>query len=132
LQTPEHPQKSPIHVHDPLLFRDLIKPALIRLVNKTRLHAILLRYSVEEAARRFDLCDQKCHFAAVIPQQAATSPPPLNAIYTISARLLYRLPQYRNSDGIIEWNGNTIPGLTEETAVYFYNEQAVKSTLRAL
>jgi hypothetical protein len=58
----------------------------------------------------------------VIPQQAATSPPLLNAIYTISGRLLYRRPQYRNSDGIIEWNGITIPGLTEETAVYFHNE----------
>jgi hypothetical protein len=65
----------------------------------------------------------------VIPQQVATSPSLLNASYTISTRLLYRLPQYRNSDGIIEWNGITILGLTEETAVYFHN-QCIKDLIR--
>ena len=91
LQTPEHPQKSPSHVHDHLLSRGPVQPVSTGFVNKMRLHEILLRYFVEEAARRFDLCAQKRHFAAVIPQQAAISPPLLNAIDTFSAPLLYRL-----------------------------------------
>lgn len=88
----------------------------------SRLHAILLRYFIEEVARRFDLCDPENHFARVVPQRASESPPLLNAIFTISARLLYRLPKHRNSSGVVEWQGIMLPNITEESAVYFHNE----------
>ena len=89
---------------------------------KNTLHAALLRYFVEELARSFDLCDSQRHFATVVPRRAAASPPLLNAIFTISARILFRLRKFRNAAGVIEWRGVVLPNLTQESAVYFHNE----------
>lgn len=59
-----------------------------------REEAWLLRYFVEHLSRNFDLTDPYRHFRNVVPQQAATCPTLLNAIYALSARHLSRIGEY--------------------------------------
>lgn len=48
----------------------------------------LMRYYVCNIANWFDVCDSKRHFATVLPQRAAYSPPLLCAIFTVAAKYL--------------------------------------------
>ena len=59
-----------------------------------REEAWLLRYFVEHLSRNFDLTDPYRHFRNIVPQQAATCPTLLNAIYALSARHLSRIGEY--------------------------------------
>lgn len=94
-----------------------------------RLRAILLRYFAEEIGPRFDVCDDEQTFSRLVPQHALTSPTLRSAIMTTAARHLTRLQRYRNSSGLIEWQGHVLPDLTEESAVRFHNE-CIKELLR--
>ena len=60
----------------------------------SREEAWLLRYYVEHISRNFDLTDPYRHFRNVVPQQAATCPTLLNAIFALSARHLSRIGEY--------------------------------------
>ncbi|KAB8228946.1 Zn(II)2Cys6 transcription factor [Aspergillus alliaceus] len=103
----------------------------VNLIGNTdiRLQAILLRYFAEVIGPRFDLCDNERHFSRLVPQRARSSPTLLNAILTTSARHLTRLQRYRNSAGVVEWQGHLLHNLSEESAVYYHNE-CIKDLLR--
>jgi Fungal specific transcription factor domain len=50
--------------------------------------AKLVRYYVVHIANWFDVCDQRRHFATVLPQRAAFCPPLMCAIFTVAAHHL--------------------------------------------
>ncbi|KAF7596493.1 hypothetical protein BBP40_001365 [Aspergillus hancockii] len=109
--------------------RQVDKAAILVGNTDIRLQAILLRYFAEVIGPRFDLCDNERHFSRLVPQRALSSPTLLNAILTTSARHLTRLQRYRNSAGVVEWQGHPLPNLSEESAVYYHNE-CIKDLLR--
>lgn len=84
--------------------------------------SILLRYFRTELAPWFDLCDPDHHFANVIPQKAREPGPLRSAILTIAARNLARSKRFRNTMGVVEWEGRLLPNLTEDFAVPYHNE----------
>ncbi|KAE8377087.1 hypothetical protein BDV26DRAFT_293514 [Aspergillus bertholletiae] len=109
--------------------REIHRPVVFVGDTDIRLQAILLRYFAEVIGPRFDLCDNERHFSRLVPQRARSSPTLLNAILTTSARHLTRLQRYRNSAGVVEWQGHLLPNLSEESAVYYHNE-CIKDLLR--
>lgn len=108
--------------HDDVEDVEVFEPSWLNSSNElSRIHAILIRYFVQELATWFDICDPARHFGVVVPVQARESKALLNAIYTASARHLVRLPKHRNQFGALEWQGHLLAGLTTETAVHFQN-----------
>ncbi|KAE8153510.1 hypothetical protein BDV25DRAFT_149273 [Aspergillus avenaceus] len=114
---------------DPSEKRNIGRPVTLVDDSDSRLQAILLRFFADIIGPRFDLCDNERHFSRIVPQRARSSPTLLNAILTTSARHLTRLRKYRNSSGMIEWQGHLLSSLSEETAVYYHNE-CIKDLLR--
>ncbi len=55
-----------------------------------------------------------------MPQNARRCPPLLNAIFTLAARHLASLPQFKTTDGVIHYQNIRLPKLTEETAVKYH------------
>jgi Fungal specific transcription factor domain len=67
------------------------------------------------------LCDPQRHFATIVPERARSCPPLLNAIFTASARHIYRLDRYKTSRGIC-YQGRLLSSLTAESAIHYQNE----------
>ncbi|KAH0837510.1 putative arca-like protein [Fonsecaea pedrosoi] len=83
--------------------------------------ACLMRYYIEHLAPWFDVGDPARHFTLAVPQRARRCPPLLNAIFTLAARHLASIPQFKTSDDMIEYQNILLPKLTEETAVKYHN-----------
>lgn len=86
------------------------------------LETILIRYFREELAPWFDICDPFDHFVNVVPQRAREAGPLRSALLTIAARNLSRSQMFRSHTGAVSWQGNFLPGLTEELAISYHNE----------
>lgn len=54
----------------------------------------LMRYYLENIARRFDLCDPERHFATTVPWRAALCQPLQDAMFALSARCLSRMTTF--------------------------------------
>lgn len=61
------------------------------------------------------------HFSLVVPQRARQCPPLLNAILTACAKSLVKNSTSRTEDGMIEYEGIQLPGLTQNTAIEYHN-----------
>ncbi|KAL9078216.1 MAG: hypothetical protein Q9157_002869 [Trypethelium eluteriae] len=88
--------------HDEGRRRDLLRP-------------ILLRHFVDHLAQWFDLCDPYRHYESVVPQQARTCPPLMNAILCVSAKHLSK-----TSHGKVIQQNYDVPAFSDEHAVYFH------------
>ncbi|POR32114.1 Uncharacterized protein TPAR_07684 [Tolypocladium paradoxum] len=80
----------------------------------------LLRCFIEQLATNFDTTDRQCQYIHVVPLRAMRSTLLLNAICAASAR--YLIHKFQSTPGrAIEYDGIPLPGLHEESALYYHN-----------
>ncbi|KAL3459315.1 hypothetical protein BJX64DRAFT_279244 [Aspergillus heterothallicus] len=78
----------------------------------------LIRYFIEELSPWFDHCDDRRHFALVVPLRAHSCLTVRNAIFAVSSRHLSRVPRYKTPHGIL-YHGQLLPDLTTSSAVEY-------------
>ncbi|KAJ5742432.1 uncharacterized protein N7511_011451 [Penicillium nucicola] len=78
----------------------------------------LLRYFIEELSPWFDHCDDRRQFQLVVPGRAVQCLALRNAIFAVSSRHLFRLPQYKTPHGIV-YHGQTLSHLTHATSLEY-------------
>src|ERR1700760_1102700 len=70
---------------------------------------------------QLDVADNARHCTTVVPQRARRSPPLLNAIFTLAAHHLSRIPKYKTSDGMIRYQDVNLRELKASTAINYHN-----------
>lgn len=61
------------------------------------------------------------HFELLVPQLARRCPPLLNAIFTAASKHLASIQKFKETDGVVKYEGIRLPRLTGDTSLNYHN-----------